>query len=388
MLYSPFTREYIQKVLDKSSHYEQDFRDLAIESQADRKIDKTTDLAMVYQGNFISPDQAKLFEKISRLVARIGRKLTNEFVANPDFRALFQFKPEEEALMKIDPGYKMPVSMARLDLFYRDGKDFLLEQVHTDQVSGIYSDQVLGEILKTSSILKRMGEEWEVQSFDLFEGLVDSMANHYRRIVGKLPMNIAIVASEDGLESEACSYFHKTFEKKGYNCITCQPWEMTYEDDTLWGRDHITEEKSPVDLVYRQFSFQDFLNHLDEGQDFLEAYKNQAFILFNSLRSEFLNSPRLFSILHREETKDLLTENEWAFIQDHVPTSQPDPDRSPCLFWTDLGFESHDLPTRQGLFIFGEHYAGSLGQVDQEEDGQERDWSLVYPSFLVEKKED
>lgn len=440
-----FTHEYIDRVMDHPQAYEEEFRQIRDQSHEDRRIYKGEVVPMTYQGFFVGPKQVQLFKKIVTMVSQISRKLTKEFLDNPDFRKGFRMSKEMEDLVLLDPGYKMPAPIGRYDIFYNGGDEFKFNEFNTDGASAMNEDLMIGNLLKGSHIFYEMEAGWKVQPFELFYSLVHSMADHYRKITGQFPKNLAIVDFMDKGTLVEFDKFHDVFEKSGYNCIIADPRTMTYRDGRLYGTDRKSGDQVPIDLVYRRMVTSDFLDRVDQCQDFLQAYKDQAFIMIGSFRSQLLHSKLIFSVLHSDACKEILTDQEWAFVQKHVPKTWPimnqadkdellahkdqyvakpyngygakgvmigceyeqdqweqkiqalpydsycgqefvSVDRTPFLELGKDGFHVRDMAHVLGLFNYGEKFAGLYCRVGNSYQISDEGQYYTAPSFLVTKK--
>lgn len=440
-----FTREYIQRVLQDPEAYAEDFCRIRDASVEDRKIYKGALVPMTYQGFFIEPEQVAFFSDIISQMARIGRKVTAEFLANPDYRQGFRLSPDMERLILLDPGYHMPVPVGRYDIFYNGGQDFIFNEFNTDGSSAMNEDLVLGQVLADSRIFKEMEADWTLQPFELFDSLVTSMTQHYARIRGQLPMNVAIVDFMDKGTLAEFEKFHATFEKQGYNCIIADPRDMRYAEGRLWGHDPDGNKDIPIDLVYRRVVTADFLDRIQACQDFLQAYEDQAFVMIGSFRSQIMHSKLIFSVLRSEASRTILTPEEWAFVQDHVPETWPilqeadkdrllaqkdqyvvkpyngygakgvsigremsqaawearirelpldvycaqqfiAVDRTPVLDLGDQGLEVQNMGHVLGLYLYGEQFAGLYCRLGKGYQISSEGQYYTAPAFVVERK--
>ncbi|MDY3052820.1 MAG: hypothetical protein SOR89_06600 [Ndongobacter sp.] len=321
MFYPEVTRRYMQ-ILSEKKEYAREFQELLQRTEAERTLYHGLAIPMTYQGLFLQSEQTALFHRIIRRMVSIGRKVTAEYVANPAYRPGFRFSPEIEKLILIDPGYDIPVPVGRYDIFYNGGADFRFCELNTDGASAMNEDRVLGGLLLQTEAMKALSKEWTISQFELFQTLVQGLLNRYRSIRGREAETVAIVDFFDKGTTLEFEQFQRTFEKLGRRCLICSPDEFNYEQHALWATDPKTGERLRVDLVYRRVVTSDFVERMASCEAFLQGYRDQAFVMFGSFRSQVMHSKLIFSMLYHPMTDAILTEEERAFVRAHVPMTR------------------------------------------------------------------
>lgn len=313
MFYPDFTKEYLKNIEENPDYYGRDYFALMEESVEKRKLYKDQVIPMTYQGIFLEEEQIGLFQKILSTMASIGRKVRDEFVRNPLYRKGFHFDPITEELILIDPGYSMPVPIGRYDIFYNGGDDFKFCELNTDGSSAMNEDRVLGQILLSSKIIEEMQKTWIIKPFELFDSLVSFLTSYYEQIKGKRAESVAILDFMDKATSIEFQVFQKAFEKRGFPCYIVDPRDLRYKQGKLYFEDH------PIDLIYRRLVTSDAVERIDFLEDLLKAYQDQAVIMMGSFQSQIMHSKLIFSVLQNDQTKKILSQEEWEFVNKHLP---------------------------------------------------------------------
>lgn len=327
MFINEFTKEYIDRVMQDPSEYEMEYRRIMSRTDKKRILCRDEKIDMNYQGFFFEEKDLVCFENIIHTMASIGQKVTAKFIEDPEYRKKFRFSKAMEDLIMIDPGYTMPVPVGRYDIFYNGDGDFKFCELNTDGSSAMNEDRVLGKILKKSRIMKEMAEEWDIKRFELFRSLVEALTSIYKDYMDKLPNSVAIVDFDDKGNPREFKRFHKIFEEMGFDCTIVDPSKMVYRDGKLYGVDDFTGREAAIDLVYRRVVTSDFLERINECSDFLQAYKDGAFITMGSFRSQIMHSKLIFKVLRDPDTLEFLSDKEQAFVKAHVPFTKEILDR-------------------------------------------------------------
>lgn len=359
MFYPEFTREYIEKIKENPDRYEKDYQRMMETSLEERQLYKQDVIPMTYQGMFFQEDQLKEFRQIIEIMVSIGRKVTHRFLKDPQYRKGFHFDAKTEELILIDPGYSIPVPVGRYDIFYNGDGGFKFCELNTDGSSAMNEDRVLGGLLSDSLIMKEMAEEWTIEPFELFRSLAVGLAEIYRKTRGMLPRTVAIVDFIDKGTTKEFEHFRRVFEQEGFHTLICDPRQMIYKEGRLIGKDVRSGEEAQIDLVYRRVVTSDFVDRMDHCPDFLQAYRDRAFLMLGSFRSQVMHSKLIFKMLSDPLTREILTEEENAFVNRHVPLTRElltEEDRREIIANKDRYIlKPYNLYASQGIYVGHEH---------------------------------
>ena len=88
---------------------------------------------------------------------------------------------------------------------------------------------------------------------------------------------------------------------------------------------------TPVDAVYRRAVTSDVMEHAAESAALLDAVRADAVVLVGDFHTQIVHNKTLFRVLQTPATAALLTEEERAYVRDHVPYTAALCDCSPEL---------------------------------------------------------
>ena len=268
----------------------------------------------LYQPLFIDRKDAALFGEICIHLDRINRKVTAEYLENPDFRALWGFPPLLEELILADPGYSNPAPMTRVDLFHSvDHGEVKLCEINTDGTSGMNEITELESRLEATEAFSALAPEYSPRRFELIEPWTDTVLDLAGDFWGRQVRRIVIADWEGCGVREEFKTFRRSFEKRGPETRIADPREFVYRN----GRLRLDGE--PVDAVYRRAVTRECIERAGEIGDFLEAYRDGAVCVIGGFRSQLLHS-KLFFVLASEGSFDgFLDQAERDFLRRRIP---------------------------------------------------------------------
>lgn len=222
----------------------------------------------------------------------------------------------ERSLWEVNPGYEGFAVTSRLDSFFA-GDDPTFIEYNAESPAGI---AFCDELATMFSHLPGMAAwEWESRGEwdSACRALLDCLLRAYREWGGRERPRIAILdwdAVVTRRDFELCAAY---FWERGIETVIADPRSARYERGALWiGSDRI-------DLVYRRVLLHELLDHVDEVQPLLNAYREGAVCIVNSPRSKLLHKKTLFALLS-DRTLGLHVSDEEADVLDR------------CIPWTRL----------------------------------------------------
>ena len=311
------TQEYLDILKKDTEFYYKDYKD------AMRKVDESNakykgkPVPFLYQPMFFTDEDIANFNRIAKIVMSIGNKVTDEYVANSEYRKKFKYPKLLEDLILEDPGYDINIPMGRFDLFYEGGDRFKFIEINTDGTSGMNEENTFSEIILESEAIKPMKEKYDIEYFELMDRWVEDSLRVYSQFDNKVENpNIAIVDfKETGITAEF-EEFQKAYEKKGYNCYIIDPRDFEFRNKGLYFGD------IKIDMIYRRIVTVEFIEKSDEIEDLIEAYRAGVVCLIGSLRSQIMHNKIIFKLLYDEDTWKLLSDSEVDFIKAHIPFTE------------------------------------------------------------------
>ena len=307
-------KEYIEMIKNDEDKYEKDYEKTMEKVNTSKAQYKGKPVPTLYHPMFVTEKDVKDLERIGKGMMDISNKLTERFIDDKDFRKKFGFPKFIEELIEIENGYGLNVPIARFDLFYKDPENFKFCELNTDGSSAMNEDNTLADIMMESLALEDFGKDKTLSSFELFYSWVKESINIYNKTKNpREKPNVAIIDFEESGTPMEFIEFQNAYKEEGYNCIIADPRNLTYKDGNLYADDY------RIDLVYRRIVSFELIKKRDEIKDFLDAYRDRAFVCIGSIRSQVIHNKIFFKILHDEDTLNYLNEEERDFVKKHIP---------------------------------------------------------------------
>lgn len=260
-------------------------------------------------------------EQINQTMMQVMGKVIEQYVQTPAFRSHFDFPPLMEQLILKEPGYRHPVPMTRIDLFYHlDTGDYQFCEINTDGSSGMVEARELQRIVGASQGMKALGiKDENLGQGEFFNTWVSALMENYRewcQYHQRQPKDDPQVAIVDMFAKEPASEFiefKKAFESRGYPCMVVDARELSMEDGRLRAKG------KDVDVIYRRLVTWELVENAEIIGPLIEAVLRDAVCLVGPVRSQIPHNKRFFSVLHDEKATEFLSEKEREFVRRHIP---------------------------------------------------------------------
>lgn len=311
-----YSRKDIERYIDfvkNGEGYEEDYLHLKEECKKRKYFYHGKPLPFAYQPLLVSDKDDETFNYITKMTYSIVSKVTNRYVNDEDYRKLFNYSKFEEKMILHVPLCKTDVPMARFDIFYESEDNFKFCEINTDGSSAMIEDLNISTLLMESKIFNDLA--WNFRSYELFDSWVNYfIENYYKDTEKELKTVLIADFNEAGTQNEFVE-FQKHFEKMGIKCIIEDIRELKYNKN----ENALYSNGVQIDAVYRRVVMSDLREHLEDSSDFVDAYLNDAAYFVGPFRSQVVHNKVFFAILHMDETKEFLTDEENDFINKHIP---------------------------------------------------------------------
>lgn len=307
-------KEYIDMVKRDEENYILDYhKTMEKVNKSDAKY-KGKPIPTLYHPMFVTQEDLASLETIGESMMNISNKLTDRFIKDKEFRKKFNFPDFIEELIEVDNLYNINVPIARFDLFYKDKDNFKFVELNTDGSSAMNEDNTLARIMLDSLALENFSKDKDLSYFELFKSWVRESIEIYDRVydTDEKP-NVAIVDFKESATGMEFLEFKRAYEEMGYSCRIVDPRDITYKNGSIY------EDDYRIDLVYRRIVTFEIIEKREEIEEFLQAYRDRAFVCIGSIRSQVIHNKIFFKILHDQDTLDYLTEEERDFVKKHIP---------------------------------------------------------------------
>ncbi|MDR2266309.1 MAG: glutathionylspermidine synthase family protein [Christensenellaceae bacterium] len=261
-------------------------------------------------------DAYSVIESAAKTIYNILDKVICRYLVDKEYRKLFPFSKQLENLILTPCGYDVKLPIARVDIFFNEEDySFKFCEFNADGASAMNEDRELVNAWKNSHIWREYTSEYNMQSFELFASWVNTFLKIYSSYEGRVENpSVAIVDFLDiGTKSEF-SVFKKAFECAGVSARILDIRELKYKDGRLQ-----TIDGQQIDAIYRRAVTSECIEHYDQIQDFINAVLDKKVCLIGGFRTQIIHDKNIFRILRMDQSKELFTAQENAFIEEHIP---------------------------------------------------------------------
>lgn len=317
--------------------------------------------AFSYVPRFFGETAQERFARITRTAYGIFAKVIARYRADEAFRREFRLDPRVEELVLLPQGYAEPLPMARIDLMLdeRTGELHFCE-FNTDSSSGMNETREALAALEHTRPYQEFAARHTVET-DVerqFAGWVRTFARiweksegaqRWRERVGAAAGSngvgggkgvdagagegasrsgegarpqVAIVACLDSPNPDIGELvaYQELFDQAGFACSVFDARQLAFDGERLIGRRALSGPSNvAIDCIWRFCIVVDLLDHWSEVQPFIEALRRQKVEMIGSFATQLIHDKQLFAVLRRPATQAFLTDEERAFVRDHIP---------------------------------------------------------------------
>ncbi|HWQ70887.1 MAG TPA: glutathionylspermidine synthase family protein [Desulfitobacteriaceae bacterium] len=330
---SKIETDKVREIAGQPEKYFQDYQ-LTVE-----KVDKS---GAVYHGKpvpflyvpkiFTSQDICR-FGKAMQELFKIVDHTIDLYMKHASIRALFGFDKRLEELILSTAnghGYRVNVPMGRFDIFYYQDGGYKFCELNTDGTSAMNEEVELTAVLLSSLPMCEVARDHTVKNFELFDSWVEevnNIYNEYRVSNHKIPLDcsrreayenttVAILDFKDKGNLLEFDIFKKHFEKAGFRCVIADPRDLMYNDGRLF------YEGQEIDIIYRRLVTKDLMDRYDEIPALIQGLLANKTCVIGPIKSQIIHTKRFFEVLYQSTFRKFLSEEEIAYIDEHVPMTK------------------------------------------------------------------
>lgn len=309
-------RSYCEKIAkDKNAHAKSAQKEIAYINQSTAKYHGRC-VSTLYVPKLFTEEDISYFKQLIHELYGIFDKVILHYREDAAYRRLFGFSEGLEELILRNPAYESRIPIARIDIFYNEEtKEFRFCEFNTDGSSAMNEDRELNIALKKTLGYQELSEEYQIQTFELFDSWVKTSLRIYGETKGAVEHPyVAIVDFMESATNNEFEIFAESYRKYGAECEICEIRNLTYQNGKLYG-----ESGRAIDLIYRRAVTSDIMKHYNEVKDFIRAVKEESVCLIGDFTTQIVHNKVLYQILHHPMTQAFLTEEEKAYVKAHVP---------------------------------------------------------------------
>ncbi len=221
--------------------------------------------------------------------------------------------PEEDSLIRVEPGYPRPMRICRLDAFLA-GYDLKFLEFNADSPAGIGYTDILFEGLTTAIDLPRVRQEFDTAYTPMLPG-ADRHARRRLRARPRPPQGPAGAPAARARRRRhlappcpSSGSSARPPRAAGIEAMHATLDELRYDGSTL------TAKGEPVHLVYRRALLED----LDQS-DLVAAARDGRVCVVNPFRARVANNKKLFALFGDPRFAHLVKGDEEEVIRETIP---------------------------------------------------------------------
>jgi hypothetical protein len=254
-------------------------------------------------------------ETLWRLAERIAQAACNR----PDLLSQLALSEAEIRLAQIEPGYGTTSTAARADAFILPDSLKFAEYNGESPAGAAYS-QGLAELFDEQPIMARFRERFDTRMYTPETMLLDALVASYREWGGTaVPPRIAIVDWKDVPTYSEFEILRDAFIASGVPTMICDPRDLEYVTSASGRPAGLYANHERIDLVYRRVLINDIVARADECRALVDAYRDRAVCLANTLRCKIPHKKAFFAVLSDERHAGMFSADERALIARHIP---------------------------------------------------------------------
>jgi hypothetical protein len=272
-------------------------------------------LCTVLRPRFLSPAQYKYLQRRAAVV--LGAFATAYEAALVDDKVLDQFglTDWERDLVRIDPGFREPSPVSRLDAFFvADTGGLRFTEYNAETPAGGAYNDVLTEAFYGLPITRGFLRDWDLRPLPARHNVLHALLDAYRQWSGGgAAPRIAIVDWAEVPTQSEFVLFRDYFTRQGLDCVIADPREMDYTNGRL------IAAGGPVDLVYKRVLLSELVDRCGVDHGIIRAVRDGAVCMVNPPRCKILHKKASLAVLGDERNAGLFSEDEREAIEAHIP---------------------------------------------------------------------
>ncbi len=262
---------------------------------------------------FVTEEDEARIRVCAETVAAIGERVAATALVDRALLDAVGLQPEEERLVRIEPGYARASTASRLDAFLLP-ETLEAAEYNAESPAGFGYSESLAELFSQLPVMTRFAEAYEVETYRLSAAMLDALLASYRDWGGTAsPPLIAIVDWREVPTWTEFEILQARFTASGVPTIVCDPRDLEFTGRTLGAQGR------RIDLVYRRVLMNDVLGRSWECQALVDAYEARAVCVANTFRCKVPHKKAFFAVLTDERFAPLLTPVERAIVGKHIP---------------------------------------------------------------------
>lgn len=253
---------------------------------------------------------------VAETMGGIMEKVTRAYAAREEVRRFFGLDPRIEELARRLPAAGETIPIARVDIFLNEKTGaFQFCELNTDGSSGMLTTAGVTRANALTGAGRRLTASHAAAAFDVMGACADAVIDAYRAVGGEAEHPVfAVVDYIESIAREEIAAFAPVFEARGARLHVADIRDLTYRDGRLADAD------GPIDGVWRRVVVSEMLEKPCAGAGALMAAAEEGRVpVIGGFCTWPVATKTVFALLHDPLAATMLSEEELAFVRDHVP---------------------------------------------------------------------
>lgn len=266
----------------------------------------------------VDDDLHEFFEHVAHTTHAILTKIIKHYLEDASYRALFGYSKQLEDLIMLPCDYSQLLPMARFDIFMDEGNhDFKFCEFNTDGTSCMSRDLILGEACMQGEAMRDFAKNHTVKNYELFDTWAMACLKDYAECPHSHEKPLVAIA--DFMDEHATfSDFDRmaaAFERQGAHAVVVDIRNLRFDGKKLFAKD----SEAQIDVVYRRAVTCDIQSKIEECKALIDAVAARKVCLVGHFRTTVVHTKTVNIALFLPQTREFLTQEEAAFIDEHCP---------------------------------------------------------------------
>ena len=270
-------------------------------------------IPFVIMPHFISPGQLRRLRRAVASISPLLDRFCDAYCEDPHLREALQLSPQEDALVRIDPGFPNPIRVSRLDAFLHD-YDVKFLEFNTDSPAGMGWTDVLYEALSEKVDPARVREVFHMAYTPVLPELVDTLLDAYRACRGRQPdlpetPRLAVVDVAGTPTAAEFRLVCEFAEQAGLETMVATLDDLSYDGSQLLANGE------SVQLVYRRA----LVETLTEESPLAIAAREGRAVVVNPFRVHVASNKKILALIQDDRFEHLVRGAEGETIKQTLP---------------------------------------------------------------------
>ena len=262
---------------------------------------------------FLSPDDEHRLRSVAETIVTIAERLTRQALEDAALFQQFHLRPEEERLVRLNPGPGPASTASRLDAFLLP-ESLKFTEYNGESPAGPGYSETLSDIFRQLPVMEEFKKRFEVHAYPLSAKLLDALITTYVDWGGKTKRpQMAIVDWREVPTWSEFEILQARFERMGIPVVIADPRDLEFD-----GKKLVAQGKT-IDLLYRRVLLNDIVARPKECEALVRAYQSGKLCVANNFRCKIPHVKAFFAVLTDGINAKYFSPEEQELIQRHVP---------------------------------------------------------------------